>query len=194
MANNTVAEIAVSRSAVTGAIFWAPEGTALPTDATTVLAGAYQNLGYVGADGITPARDVTTDPVTDMNGDEILQLQTGFSKAYSAPMLQTRNEYLNNAIFGDENVTVTPADATRGKRLTVLDKGVVSPRGVMVIELGDGGTGKERRVCPVARIITAEEGALVGTAVQTFTLTYSLSKDSSGVYDYKYYDDGVPTA
>jgi hypothetical protein len=190
MANSTVANIEVSQGAVTGAIFWAPPGTALPTDATTALAAAFKNLGYVGADGITPARDVSTDNVTDMNGANLRTIQTDFSKSYSAPMLEVRNEDLARSVFGTANVTITAATTTAGRRIAVVDKGRVADKGVMVIETFDG-LAKQRRVLPIAQPTSVEEGALVGTAVQQFTLTWSCYPDSTGAYEYKYDDDGV---
>ena len=36
-----------------GAIYFAPAGTTLPTDASTSLSAAYVNLGYVTEDGVT---------------------------------------------------------------------------------------------------------------------------------------------
>lgn len=191
MANSTVADLKVSRSAITGAIFWAPAGTALPTDATTALPAAFRNLGHVGDGGISPARDVSTDDVNDMNGDRLLVLQTGYSKSYSAPMLAVLNEDLNSAIFGDANVTVAPATAEHGRTISVVDTGTVADQGVLVIELRNGNAGRERRVAAVAQVTAAEEGDLVGTAVQTFTLTWSVYKDDEGVYERKYVDDGV---
>lgn len=193
MANSTVAEIEVSQGAVTGAIFWAPAGTALPTDATTALASGFKNLGYVGSDGITPSRDVSTDNITDMNGATLRTVQTDFAKTYSAPMLQVRNVDLLQSVFGASNVTVTAATSTAGRRVAVVDRGRVADRGVMVIETFDG-LGKQRRVLPSAQPTSVEEGALVGTTVQQFTLTWSTYPDGSGAYEYRYDDDGVFSA
>jgi hypothetical protein len=193
MANSTVAEIQVSQGAVTGAIFWAPLGTPVPTDATTALNAAFHNLGYVSSDGIQPARDISTDNVTDMNGATLRTVQTDFSSAFTATMMQTLNEYLNEAIFGAANVTVTAADATHGKRIAVLDKGRVADQGAMVIETYDG-VKRHRRTAEVAQITAVEEGALVGNQIQTFTLTYSIYPGGGGTYSARYNDDGVPTA
>lgn len=195
MANSTVAEIQVSQGAIAGAIFWAPKTATvtLPTDATATLDTDFQNLGYIGEDGITPAREVSTEDVKDMNGANLRTVQTDFSKSYAAPMLQVRNVYLNNAIFGEANVTETPADGTHGKRIEVHDQGRVADRGYLVIETYDG-TARDRRVIAEAQITAVEEGPLVGTAVQQFTLTYSAYPDSNGDYEVRYSDDGLVDA
>lgn len=193
MANSTVAEIQVSQAVVAGALFSAPSGTTLPTNATTALAGTFLNLGYVGEDGVKPARDVSVDEVKDMNGSVLRRVQTEFSKQFEATMLQVTNEDLNNLIFGDVNVTVTAAGGGASRKIAILDKGEVSGLGVIVVETRDG-LARDRRVFPVAQVTSMEEGPLVGNAVQSYTLTVSAYPDSSGNFEYHYNDDGVIVA
>ena len=46
-----------------GAIYYGPLKTALPTDATTVLAAAYLQLGYVSEDGVTNSNSADGDTI-----------------------------------------------------------------------------------------------------------------------------------
>ena len=46
----TVTNVSVGKPAVGGAIYRAVAGTTLPTDATTSLAAAFKQLGYVSED------------------------------------------------------------------------------------------------------------------------------------------------
>lgn len=46
-----------ARVGVTGAIYAAPLGSTAPTDATTALAAAYLDVGYIGEDGIEESWD-----------------------------------------------------------------------------------------------------------------------------------------
>ena len=46
MATMNAAEVGIGSAKVTGAIWVAPNGTALPTDATTSLASAWNLLGF----------------------------------------------------------------------------------------------------------------------------------------------------
>ena len=50
---NTVANVSAGKPAVGGAVFVAPTGTTLPTDATTALGSAFKALGYCSDDGLT---------------------------------------------------------------------------------------------------------------------------------------------
>lgn len=190
MAVPTVAEITASRGVATGALAFAPLLTALPTNATTALAGTYKALGYIGAGGIIPARAISTDPVKDMNGDTVYTLQTEFTRTYQAELLQTTNVDVKKAIFGDANVVVTPATVSTGTIIAVQDKGQQALHGVLVATTYDGL--KTHRECASdAQITEVEIGPLVGTAVRSYTVTWTVYKDSSGVFVYEYDDDGV---
>ena len=46
-------EVTAGKPNVVGAVFRAPLGTALPSDAKTALIEAYKDLGYVSEDGVT---------------------------------------------------------------------------------------------------------------------------------------------
>lgn len=50
---NDKSNIAIGLPNPKGALYWAPLGTTLPTDATTPLASEFVNLGYVTEDGLT---------------------------------------------------------------------------------------------------------------------------------------------
>ena len=56
----------------TGAIWVAPVGSTLPTDATTALDAAFKCLGYASEDGVTNANSPDTDTVKAWGGDTVL--------------------------------------------------------------------------------------------------------------------------
>ena len=47
--------------AVSGAIYVAPVGTALPTDATTSLNASFKSVGYISDEGITNAYSISSE-------------------------------------------------------------------------------------------------------------------------------------
>lgn len=193
MANPTNTEISVSKAGATGMLTGAPIGTALPTDATTTLAAAFKGYGYVGEDGTTPTRDISTDPVRDSNGDQVYTLQTDFTRTYAAPLLQYDNVDIKKQIFGDANVVVTPATATKGTIIAVQDKGQQASHQVLVVTTFSGAK-SHREVAADAQITSVEIGALTGTGIRQYTVTWTVYKDSAGVFVYEYDDDGVKTA
>ena len=72
----TVTNVSVGKPAVGGAIYRAALGSTIPTDATTSLASAYKQLGYVSEDGLTNTNSPESDEVKAWGGDTVLTLQT----------------------------------------------------------------------------------------------------------------------
>ena len=67
-----VTKVTAGKPKVGGALFRAPAGTALPTDAVTALAEAYKCLGYVSEDGVTNSTSIDSDEVKAWGGDIVL--------------------------------------------------------------------------------------------------------------------------
>lgn len=196
MANPTSTEVGVARGVATGALSWAPRSAspqpATPSTATAALATGYVGLGYVGSDGIQPTRDVSTDEAKDMNGDTVATLQTDFTRTYQAELLQHKNVDVKRMIFGAANVTVTPATAAKGTEVHVSDRGDPAEHGKLVADTFDGAT-KHREVAEDAQPTSVEFGPLVGTALRSYTVTWTVYRNSGGTFVDEYDNDGVTT-
>ena len=70
----TAANVTVGKPKITGAIFRAPLGTTLPTDATTALDEAFKQLGYASEDGVTNSNSPETDQIKAWGGDIVATL------------------------------------------------------------------------------------------------------------------------
>ena len=197
MGNPTSTELGVARGVATGALSWAGRSVtpqpATPSAAGTSLAAGFVGLGYIGSDGIQPTRDVSTDDAKDMNGDTVATLQTDFARTYQAELLQHRNVDIKKMIFGSANVAETAATATLGKRIHVSDRGEPSEHGMLVADTFDG-TSKHREVATDAQPTSVEFGPLVGTALRSYTVTWTVFRGSDGVFVHEYDDDGITAA
>jgi hypothetical protein len=58
---NTATNVTVGKPNVSGAVYRAPIGTTLPTDATTALDPAFVSLGYVSEDGLSNNNELSVE-------------------------------------------------------------------------------------------------------------------------------------
>ena len=61
--SNTISNVAAGKPKIGGAVYAAPIGTPLPTDATTALNSAFKNLGYVSEDGLKNGNEIDVEKV-----------------------------------------------------------------------------------------------------------------------------------
>ena len=74
MAAPDARNVAAAKPYAGGGIYWAPVGTALPTDEMTPLPAAYIPLGYVSEDGVQPTRDTNIEKIKAWGGDIVAAL------------------------------------------------------------------------------------------------------------------------
>jgi hypothetical protein len=114
------------RVAVTGVIAVAPTGSTAPTTASSVMAVAFKDLGYVGEDGVTETRDRSSDSIKAwQNADIVREVITEANLTYQFVMIETKKETVE-LFYGatvnttDGSLIVVPAN-TGGRRAYILD-------------------------------------------------------------------------
>lgn len=179
MANNS-ANVGAAKPGIKGAIFWAPAGTDLPTDASTDLAEAFVSVGYVSDEGLTEKETRSYQKHKAWGGDTVDSSQTEYAKSYGFKMIET-NETTMKVRYGAENVT-----AEGGVVSQVKHNAKELPEGVWVIEMIIAGK-IVRKVMPKGKIdeigdITYNDGNLV-----KYDVTLGLYPDSNGDYEIDYH-------
>lgn len=114
MASNDV-NLGLGRS--TGMFYHAAAGTALPESPGATLATAWTEIGDVSEDGITWTPFGSIDVIRNWALDAVRKF-AGEKGSVSAAIIETTEESLK-AAFGASAVTVSAANATHGKMVTV---------------------------------------------------------------------------
>lgn len=105
---NTTNNVTVGKPRITGGIYRAPIGTALPTDAISTLGEAYESLGYIAEGGVENNFSNESDTYRAWGGDIVLVYSTGTTDKFAFGMIETvANEAVQKTWFGDANVSGT---------------------------------------------------------------------------------------
>lgn len=105
--------VSLGKFKVGGYAYWAPAGTALPTNASTALSSAFKLLGYLSEDGLTIKTDTGTTEVKDANGTTVMKVITSYAESYQFAMLEVlrveaaKLRYNTDAVNGsDREMTI----------------------------------------------------------------------------------------
>lgn len=104
---NDVNKVTVGNPKVGGALYVAPVGSTLPTNATDELDGAFVPLGFISEDGLTNENSPETDTIKAWGGTTVLVTQTEKTDTFSYTLLEALDVNVLKAVYGDDNVTGT---------------------------------------------------------------------------------------
>ncbi len=161
------------RVGVTGAVYMAPAGTALPTSTVAALNVAFVDLGYISEDGVSTSVGVdVTDIKAWQNGDVVRRVQTShdFTAAFTA--IET-NAAVLEAFYGNYASNVVEVTGTQGFR------------GSFVIDVDDG-TEDIRIVIPDGQITERGDINYVNGDAVSYPMTITTYPDTSQVKAYIY--------
>ena len=78
---------------VTGAIWVAPKGTTLPTDATTSLSGTWKLLGFTSDAGVTISENRSTNAIKAWEGlTEVYNVVSEYTESVSFMPIQINSD------------------------------------------------------------------------------------------------------
>ena len=175
--------IAVGKPKVGGAIHVAPAGTTLPTDATTALAAAFVNLGYVSEDGLTNSNSAAAETIRAW-GKDIIYTNDGDDETYSWTLLEVLDANVQKFIRGADNVTVAeggamsvqvrrPSERTQMEEHVIVVEMILHKRAV-------------RHVIPRGVITEVGEVSYVDDDTVGYQVTVTALADANGNSHYEY--------
>ena len=173
-----------------GALFWAPLGTTLPTDADTALTSDYTNLGYVTEDGITISTEEESESIIAWGNENVGSNQTGYTKTVTGNLLETTRASVMQFIYGESNVKVNEDGSIESG-----DTGEILPHGVFVVDtiLNNGSVARLGRKVYGDAQLTDRSGDVVNNNTDAVSFPFVLTAfkfnaaDGTRVFEKTYY-------
>ena len=173
--------VTAAKPKVGGAMYVAPAGTALPTDATTALAEAFKSLGYISEDGLTNSNSPESEEIKAWGGDIVLTPITGRPDTYSVKLIESLNVDVLRMAYGDGNVT-----GTLETGITVKANAADLEEHPVVVDMILR-NGVLKRICiPSAKVSEIGEISYTDADASGYELTLSCQPDADGNTHYEY--------
>ena len=178
---NKASNVTAGKPKITGAIFRAPTGTTLPTDAKTELDAAFKCLGYVSEDGVTNSNSPESEQTKAWGGDVVLSTQTEKPDTFQFKLIEAKNIDVLKMIYGDSHVT---GDLDTGIKVDVTaeDPGPAAYVIDMILKDGD----LKRIVIPSASISEMDDIVYNDSEPVGYDVTLTATADDTGCTHHEY--------
>lgn len=181
MATMEASQVTVGSAKSTGAIWIAPKGTSLPTDASTTLAAAWKLLGFTSDAGVQISESSNSDEIRAWEGrTSVYNVQTEYTENISFMPIQC-NADVAKLTWGDDWVTV---DGVTGAIHAKHHGGELDP--VEIVIETTPRTGIVKRFTGEAQLTERGEQTMDGTQVDGRQLTFKMIADNNGVTLHEY--------
>lgn len=174
-------KVSAGKPKIGGAIYSAPLGTTLPTDATTELDAAFKSLGYVSEDGVSNASSPEIETLKAWGGDSVLTLNKGRADKVKYKLIEALNEEVIKAVYGEKNVTGTVAAG-----LTITVNSEEQPPRAYVIDMILKNNTLKRIVIPNAQLGEVEDIVYADNSEIGYGCTLYALPDAEGQTHYEY--------
>lgn len=175
MGANNANNVTTGKPNVSGAVFTAPLGTTLPTDATTALDSAFVNLGYVSEDGLSNSNDMNVSTIKEWGGLIVYNSLDEFTDTFGLTLIESENVEVLKAVYGDANVT-TAQDGTIHVEVTNADP----QERAWVFELALRNGLSKRIVVADGAITSRDEISYTASDAVGYGITISAYPDANG--------------
>lgn len=172
---NTATNVSTGKPNISGAVYVAPIGTTLPTDATTALdTSVFTCLGYVSDDGLENQNELNSGEIKAWGGVTVYRPLNGMTDNFVLKLIESENVDVLKSVYGDNNVTVN------GSGNIKVDVKAEDPQEkVWIFELALRGGRAKRIVIPDGAIIAREPITYNDSDAIAYGITVSAYPDST---------------
>lgn len=172
--------VSLGKFKVGGYAYWAPSGTALPTDSSTPLAAAFKLLGYLSENGLTNATDTNTTEIKDANGTTVMKIITSYAESYQFALLEVLRAEAAKMRYNTHAVTGTD------KSMTIKHQMPSDEDFVLVFEIAMSGDVKDRLVIGNGTRAEFGDRQVHAGDAQVYDVTVSANDMGNGVTAIEY--------
>lgn len=177
----TATNVSAGKPKVGGAIYTAPVGTPLPTNALDALDDAFKGLGYVSGDGVTNGTSMEVEKIKAWGGDNVLIIQKSKDDTFKYVLIEVKNKTVLGYVYGEDNVS---GEIDTGLTIKVNNKDV--PERSIVIDMILRGNTAKRIVIPACKISEVDDIVYSDDDAIGYGTTVDCTPDSEGNTHYEY--------
>lgn len=170
----------VAKPNAAGAVWSAPQGTAVPANAVDVLAEDFHSLGFVSEDGIVNEIEAESETITAFGGEGVMDITTSRKETFTFKPIEM-NQYALAEQYGDENVTVDEKGS-----LAIVHNGKERIAKPYVFEFLLSDTKVKRIVVPKGKIVEVGETTYANGQPVGASLKLAALPDAAGNTAYGY--------
>ena len=178
---NTSTNVTAGKPKITGAVFVAPLGTTIPTDATSALDNAFECCGYISDAGVVNTNTASTTAVKAWGGDTVFDIQTEKPDQWKLTFIEHKNLAVLKTVYGSENVT---GDLDTGITITANSKDLDTQ--IFVIDMLLRDNTAKRVVLPAAKVTSVGDITYSDSAAVGYETTLGAYPDTDGNTHYEY--------